>query len=85
MAQYQIIGVEHMKGTSKKTGRAYDMDILHVADLSPVRGKEIIGCPVDKITISRDTGILTHQPAVGDVYDIGFTRFGFVDYCDKVK
>lgn len=85
MAQYKIVGVEHMKGTSKKTGKPYDMDILHVEDLSPARGKELVGHQVDKITISRDTGILIHPPQPGEVYEIGFTRFGFVDYCDKVK
>ena len=85
MAQYKIIGVEHMKGTSKKTGKPYDMDILHVADLSPARGKEVVGNLTDKITISRDSGILTHAPQPGEIYDIGFTRYGFVDYCDRVK
>lgn len=85
MAQYKIIGVEHMKGTSKKSGNPYDMDILHVEDLSPARGKEIVGNRVDKITVSRDTGLLIRTPQPGEVYDIGFTRFGFVDYIDKVK
>lgn len=85
MAQYKIIGVEHMKGTSKKTGKPYDMDILHVEDLSPARGREIVGNTVDKITVSRDSGLLVRPPQPGEVYDIGFTRFGFVDYCDKVK
>ena len=85
MAQYKIIGVEHMKGTSKKTGKPYDMDILHVVELDPPRGNNVTGNKVDKITISRDSGILTHAPQPGEIYDIGFTRYGFVDYCDRVK
>lgn len=85
MAQYKIIGVEHMKGTSRKTGKPYDMDILHVVDLSPVRNGEVVGNKVDKITVSRDTGLLVRPPQPGEIYDIGFTRFGYVDYVEKVK
>ena len=85
MAKYKIIGVEHMAGTSKKTGRPYDMDILHVMSLDAPRNREIIGNEVDKITISRDTGILTRTPEPGQVYDIGFNRSGYVDYADPVK
>lgn len=82
MAKYQIVGVEHMKGTSKRTGRPYDMDILHVIADTPPRNCDIVGKQVDKITVSRDSGILTRQPAPGEVYDIGFTRTGFVDYAE---
>ena len=85
MARYKIVGVEHMVGTSKKTGRPYDMDILHVIAEQAPRNKEIIGNLVDKITISRDTGILTKTPAPGDIYDIGFNRAGYVDYADLCK
>lgn len=82
MARYKIVGVEHMKGTSKRTGRPYDMDILHVISETPPRNCDIVGQQVDKITVSRDSGILKRQPAPGEVYDIGFTRSGFVDYAD---
>lgn len=60
--QYKIIGVEHIKGTSKKTQRPYDMDILHVQSPATPRKAEFVGCEVDKITISRDSGILTRTP-----------------------
>lgn len=82
MAKYQVVGVEHMKGTSKRTGRPYDMDILHVIAEQTPRNVEINGKQVDKITISRDSGILKRAPMPGEVYDIGFTRSGFVDYAD---
>ena len=85
MARYKIVGVEHMAGTSRKTGRPYDMDILHVIAESTPRNVEIVGNQVDKITISRDTGILTRQPVPGEVYDIVFTRSGYVDYADPCK
>lgn len=85
MAQYQIVGIEHMKGTSKKSGKDYDMDILHVIDCSPPRNANLTGNRVDKITVSRDTGLLVRPPQPGEVYDIGFTRFGYVDYIDPVK
>lgn len=83
--KYKIIGVEHIKGTSKKTGRPYDMDILHVTTIDPPRNREIIGNEVDKITISRDSGILTRTPQPGQIYDIGFNRSGYVDYADPCK
>lgn len=83
--QYKIIGVEHIKGTSKKTQRPYDIDILHVQSLATPRKAEFVGCEVDKITISRDSGILTRTPQPGQVYDIGFNRAGYVDYADPVK
>lgn len=85
MAKYKIIGVEHLKGTSKKTGRPYDMDILHVESLTPPRNREFIGNEVDKITISRDSGILVADPKPGQIYDIGFNRSGYVDYADYCK
>lgn len=85
MAQYKIIGVEHMKGTSKRTGRPYDMDILHVMSLSAPRNREIVGNEVDKITISRESGILTKIPQPGQIYDIGFNRSGYVDYAEPCK
>lgn len=85
MAKYKIIGVEHIAGTSKKTGRPYDMDILHVMALDVPRNRVIIGNEVDKITISRDSGILITAPNPGDIYDIGFNRSGYVDYADPCK
>lgn len=85
MAKYKIIGVEHMEGTSRKTGRPYDMDILHCVAMDKPRNREIVGNEVDKITISRDTGILAARPQPGDVYDIGFNRAGYVDYADPCK
>lgn len=86
MAQYKIIGVEHLEGTSKKTGKPYNMDVLHVADLtSPRITGSVVGNKVDKITVARETGLLTRQPEPGEIYEIGFTRFGFIDYIDKVK
>lgn len=85
MAKYKIVGVEHMAGTSKRTNRPYDMDILHVICEDAPRGREIVGQQVDKITISRDSGILLREPIPGQVYEIGFTRSGYVDYADPVE
>ncbi len=82
MAKYTIVGVEHITGTSRKNGRPYDMDILHVICEMPPRGREMVGKQVDKITISRDTGILIYPPAPGQVYEIGFNRSGYVDYAE---
>lgn len=85
MAKYRIVGVEHVAGTSKRTGRPYDMDMLHVVTEEPSRKKDFVGCEADKIPISRDSGILTCQPQPGDIYDIGFNRAGYVDYAERVN
>lgn len=85
MAKYKIIGVEHISGTSRKSGRPYDMDVLHVMAIDKPRNREFVGNEVDKITIGRDSGILDHSPVVGDVYDIGYNRAGYVEYAELCK
>ncbi len=82
--RYQIVGCEHMVGKSKQTGKPYDMDILHVICQTPPRG-DAVGNTVDKIPISRASGLLVRTPQPGEMYEIYYDRRGFVEYADLVK
>lgn len=77
--KYQIVGCEHMAGKAKDTGRPYDLDVLHVISLNPPRF-EMVGNQVDRLRISRTTGLLQRQPQPGEIYDIYFDNRGYVEY-----
>lgn len=79
MAKYQITGIEHRKGTSKKTGRPYDMDVLHVVATKQARNADFVGFATDQIPIGRDSGILTKIPEPGQYMEISFNRAGYVE------
>lgn len=83
MAKYKIVGVEHREGTSKKTGRPYNMDVLHVMALKP--SPNVTGNTVDTIPIGRESGILTSTPKPEEIWEIGFNRAGFVEEAYAVK
>jgi len=85
MARYQIMGVEHREGTSKKTGRPYNMDVLHVVAAAPSRNPNVVGNTVDTIPIGRESGILTATPKPGEYYEISFNRAGFVEEAYAVE
>ena len=82
--KYRVLGVGHMAGTSKKTNRPYDMDVLHLVSEEPSRAKEFSGNEVDKIYVSRDSGAMLRQPNVGDVVEIYYNRSGYVDSVNVV-
>lgn len=79
MAKYKIVGYEHNSGTSKKTGKPYDMHILHVVSEKPMKGQGKLGCSAEQIAIGADDGILTQIPAPGEVWEFSFNRQGRVD------
>lgn len=79
MAKYQIVGIEHREGTSKKTGKPYNMDVLHCVAAAPPRNPNITGNTVDTIPIGRDTGILATIPKPGEYWEISFNRAGYVE------
>lgn len=79
MAKYQIVGVEHREGTSKKTGKPYNMDVLHCVAVNPPRDPNITGNVVDTIPVSRESGILSTIPNPGEYWDISFNRAGYVE------
>lgn len=83
MAKYQIIGVEHREGTSKRTGRPYSMDVLHVMAMKP--SPNVVGNAVDTIPIGCDSGILAKIPKPGECYEINFNRAGYVEEAYAVE
>lgn len=85
MSKYRIIGIEHKAGTSSKTQKRYDMDILHLVDLSERTRDDLVGNVVVQIPVSRDAGILVKRPNVGEVVNISFNRFGYVESVDTLK
>lgn len=85
MAKYKIVGVEHREGTSKKTGRPYNMDVLHVIAVAPSRNPNVTGNTVDTIPIGRESGILTSTPKPEQIWEIGFNRAGFVEEAYAVE
>lgn len=79
MAKYQVTGYEHNAGVSKKSGKPYDMHILHCVSERPMKGQNKIGRAVSQITIGAEDGILTRIPAPGEMWEISFNQFGRVD------
>lgn len=82
MAKYKLMGKEHLEGVSKKTGNAYNMDVLHVVALDERGSKNLTGQRVDKITVSpEDSSLLM----IGETVEICFNRFGRVEYVEPVR
>ena len=47
----KVVGIQQMKGESKKTGKAYDAVILYVTEDGV---KDVVGCRTDNIWVPRD-------------------------------
>ena len=46
----KIVGIQQMKGVSKKTGKPYDSVVLYVTG----EAKDVVGCITDNIWVPRD-------------------------------
>lgn len=79
MAKYTVVGYERNAGTGKKSGKPYDMHIIHAVSERPMRGTGKVGCAAEQIVIGADDGILTQIPAPGEVWEISFNSQGRVD------
>jgi len=91
--KYEIIGYERVKGDkSKKTGKPYDMRILHCKDLTPFASKtaDFGGNKVETVVFS----LLNAQPDivqrvldldVGDKIHVFYNRSGFPDDFALIK
>lgn len=79
MPKYQLVGVGHMAGNSKKTGRPYDMDVLHCVAQKPPKNPEFYGVEVSQIFVSRDSGVIVDMPAIGSIIGIEFNQAGYVE------
>lgn len=83
---YEVIGFESRKGVSKKTGRPYDMAIIHVVNTEPLVDEGCYGNRVESITYNcLVNGALTASPVVGDKIKVYYNRTGFVSAIEIVK
>ena len=46
----KVLGIQEMKGVSKKTGKPYDSVVLYVTG----EAKDVVGCITDNIWVPRD-------------------------------
>lgn len=76
----KVVGIQQMKGVSKKTGKAYDAVILYVTEDGV---KDVVGCRTDYIWVPRDiwdshVGEPVSEAFIGmDVYS-AYDRRGFL-------
>ena len=85
MNKYKVVGYEHRAGTSKKSGKPYDMDILHCISETPIAGDNGYGSRVESLTFKRlIVGEFPSMPAVGDVVRVYFDRSGYPFDIEKV-
>ena len=83
---YEVVGYENRSGVSKKSGKPYDMDIIHVIHTQPMTGDGCYGNRVESITYNRlVNGPLEAAPLVGDKIKVYYNRSGFVTDIEKVK
>lgn len=79
MAKFNIVGCEHNKGVSKKTGKPYDMYILHAVSDRPMSGMDKVGCGAYQFPIDAGAGILRSTPVPGEVWEIEFNMLGRIE------
>lgn len=86
MSIYEVVGYENRNGISKKSGKPYDMDIIHVIDTEPLSGDGCCGNRVESITYNRlVNGPLKAVPAVGRKIKVIYNRSGFVADIEPVE
>lgn len=80
MAKFNIVGVQHLQGTSRK-GSAYDFYVLHSVAVRPMRATEGNGNAVSTINIGTNDGIFVNGriPLPGEVWEIEFDQNRRVD------
>lgn len=83
---YEVVGYENRSGVSKKSGKPYDMDIIHVIHTEPMSEDGCCGNRVESITYNRlINGPLAVVPAVGRKIKIIYNRSGFVIDIEDVE
>ncbi len=76
----KVIGKQHMKGTSKKTGQPYDFVALHFN--APARGVEGIAAQ----TVNIDPALISFDRiAIGTEYDLETDLRGYVVSVEPVS
>lgn len=74
MRVYEVIGVDHISGVSKKNGQAYDITTLMLAYEDPAQ-KSLVGKAVMELRPFRDLlERCSYYPAVGDLISLEYDR-----------
>lgn len=90
---YEIIGYERVQGEkSRKTGKPYDLKILHCKDLTPfIEHNGVVGGhKVEQVSIwlyGQDIDFVQRvlDLDVGDKIRVYYNRTGFIDGFDLIK
>ena len=79
MSKYEVIGYEHRSGISKRSGKPYDMDIIHVAECLPLmQTEDSYGRRVEQVIFNRlVVGEPAVQPQIGDTIAVYYNRSGY--------
>lgn len=91
--KYEIIGYERVSGEkSRKSGKPYDMRVLHCKDLTPFTEKNatVGGNKVERITIWLEGADIDYAQRVldldvGDKIRVYYNRSGFIDGFDLIS
>lgn len=89
--KFEIVGYERVKGEkSRKTGKPYDMRLLHCKDLTPfTKSADVGGNKVETIAFS----LINQTPDfiqrvldldVGSIINVYYNRYGYPDSFDVV-
>ncbi len=81
MPRIKVIGKQHMEGTSRRTGQAYNFNSIHYN--APARGVEGVAAKV----VNIDPTIFPFaQIAIGSEYEVDFDERGYcVDFRPVTK
>ena len=91
--KYEIIGYERVSGEkSRKTGKPFDMRILHCKDLTPYTSQagDCAGNKVEQLTMwlaGQDIDYVQRvlDLQVGDKIRVYYNRTGFIDGFDLIE
>lgn len=76
----KVIGKEQMRGTSKKTGKAYDASNVHVEYKSP----RVAGMAVERLWVDASL-VWYDEIVVGGTYDVERDSNGYLLCFEKVN
>lgn len=76
---YKVVGFEHREGTSKKTGKPYEISVIHCVVEYPIDSNIGYGNRVESFVYNAQVnGALEAAPSLGDYITPYFSRNGFL-------
>lgn len=79
MAKFQVVGYEHNAGHSSRTGKDYDIHIIHAVAERPFDRPGKCGCPCYNLKVHGNSGILVPDLQPGDTIEVGFDMTGRIE------